>query len=67
MRVERVLRRCHLNAAPMKDAADWISHYSRFWEASFESLARYLERTAKQDDDNKGERKDGARHRSRKK
>ena len=60
------LRRCHLNAGPMKDAADWISRYSQFWEASFESLARYLERTVKQDDDNTGDRDHGARHRSRK-
>jgi len=37
------LRRCHLNAAPMKEAADWIWHYRRFWEARLDGLARYLE------------------------
>ena len=40
------LRRCQLNAAPMKDAADWIARYRAFWEGRFDALARYLERTA---------------------
>ena len=42
------VRRCHLNAANMKAAADWIDHYRRFWEARLDSLARYLEHTQKQ-------------------
>src|SRR5512144_1401836 len=31
-------RPCHLNPAPLKDAADWIEHYRRFWEESFDRL-----------------------------
>ncbi len=37
------VRRCHLHAANMKEAADWIDRYRRFWEARLDSLARYLE------------------------
>lgn len=31
-----------LEAAPMKQAQDWISEYRRFWEASFDRLDDYL-------------------------
>ena len=55
------LRRCHLNAAPMKDASDWISRYSEFWEARFESLARYLERSLEDDTPSKGDHDHGPR------
>jgi DNA-binding transcriptional ArsR family regulator len=37
------VHRCRLRAEPMKDAAAWIEHYRRFWEAQLDSLARYLE------------------------
>ncbi len=37
-------RPCQLHAAPLKDAADWIEHYRRFWEESFERLDEYLRR-----------------------
>ncbi len=35
-------RPCHLEAAPLKDAADWIDHYRQFWEQSFDRLDDYL-------------------------
>src|SRR5438093_13393623 len=35
-------RPCRLEAAPLKDAADWLQHYSRFWEQSFDRLEHYL-------------------------
>src|SRR5437870_13005231 len=35
-------RPCRLEAAPLKDAADWIDHYRRFWEESFDRLDEYL-------------------------
>ena len=35
-------RPCRLKAAPLKDAADWIEHYRRFWEESFDRLDEYL-------------------------
>ncbi len=35
-------RPCRLEAAPMRDAADWLDHYRGFWEASFERLDDYM-------------------------
>jgi DNA-binding transcriptional ArsR family regulator len=40
------VQRCNLVAGPMKSAAEWIEHYRRFWEAQFNSLARFLEDSA---------------------
>jgi DNA-binding transcriptional ArsR family regulator len=35
-------RPCRLQANPLKDAANWIGHYRRFWEQSFDRLEDYL-------------------------
>ncbi|MBL8835573.1 MAG: helix-turn-helix transcriptional regulator [Alphaproteobacteria bacterium] len=35
-------RPCALTAGPLKDAAAWLDHYRRFWEASFDRLDEYL-------------------------
>jgi DNA-binding transcriptional ArsR family regulator len=35
-------RPCRLEAAPLKDVADWLEGYRRFWDASFERLDEYL-------------------------
>jgi DNA-binding transcriptional ArsR family regulator len=35
-------RPCRLEAGPLKDAADWLEHYRRFWEQSFDRLENYL-------------------------
>jgi DNA-binding transcriptional ArsR family regulator len=35
-------RPCRLQAAPLKDAAEWIEHYRQFWEESFDRLEDYL-------------------------
>ena len=35
-------RPCRLEAAPLKDAADWLEDYRRFWDASFQRLDAYL-------------------------
>jgi DNA-binding transcriptional ArsR family regulator len=40
-------RPCRLQAAPLKGAADWIGHYKRFWEESFDRLDEYLKGLAK--------------------
>lgn len=37
-------RPCRLHARPLKDAADWIEDYRRFWEESFNRLDEYLRR-----------------------
>jgi DNA-binding transcriptional ArsR family regulator len=31
-----------LEAAPLKDAADWLERYRRFWDESFDRLDDYL-------------------------
>jgi DNA-binding transcriptional ArsR family regulator len=36
-------RPCRLDAMPLRDVADWLEHYRRFWEQSFERLADYLQ------------------------
>ncbi|HEY1729919.1 MAG TPA: metalloregulator ArsR/SmtB family transcription factor [Candidatus Baltobacteraceae bacterium] len=35
-------RPCRLEAKPMREAADWIEHYRRFFDESFERLDDYL-------------------------
>ena len=35
-------RPCRLEAGPLKDVADWVQHYRRFWEQSFDRLDEYL-------------------------
>ena len=35
-------RRCHLNAAPLKDAAGWVEKYRAFWEGQLDSLEHFL-------------------------
>ena len=39
---EAQFRPCRLEAGPLKDAADWVEHYRRFWEQSFDRLEGYL-------------------------
>ena len=36
-------RPCRLEAAPLKDVADWVAEYRRFWTESFDRLDDYLE------------------------
>ncbi len=36
-------RRCRLEATPLRQAANWLVQYRRFWEQRFDSLAAYLE------------------------
>lgn len=35
-------RPCRLEAKPLKDAAGWIEHYRRYWEATLDRLDDYL-------------------------
>jgi DNA-binding transcriptional ArsR family regulator len=36
-------RPCRLQAAPLKEAVDWMEQYRQFWEASFDRLEAYLQ------------------------
>ena len=43
------VRRCKLDAGPLKEAADWIAEYQRFWEQQMESLSGYLNQMQRED------------------
>src|SRR6185295_12936746 len=47
-------RPCKLDAGPLKEAANWVEHYRRFWEASLDRLDEYLKELQQQ---NQGEEK----------
>ena len=35
-------RPCRLEAAPLRDVADWVTRYRRFWQEGFDRLDDYL-------------------------
>ncbi|MCZ6491165.1 MAG: metalloregulator ArsR/SmtB family transcription factor [Acidobacteria bacterium] len=44
------VQRCRLVARPLQDAAGWIARYRIFWEKQFDSLARYLAESKKEEE-----------------
>ena len=40
-------RPCRLDAGALKDASEWLEEYRRFWDGSFDRLARYLAKSKK--------------------
>ena len=48
-------RPCRLDAGPLRDVADWVADYRRFWEQSFDRLDGYLRELQEQDSDGRGE------------
>ena len=48
-------RPCRLAPGPLKDAAEWLEEYRRFWKESFDRLEDYLRELQKK------EKKDGRR------
>jgi DNA-binding transcriptional ArsR family regulator len=36
-------RPCRLKAGPLKQVADWLEHYRRFWDESLDRLDDYLQ------------------------
>jgi len=38
-------RPCRLRGGPLKEVADWVERYRRFWEQSFDRLDEYLRET----------------------
>jgi DNA-binding transcriptional ArsR family regulator len=42
-------RPCRLEAAPLKEVAEWAENYRRFWDASFERLDAYLQHMKEQE------------------
>jgi DNA-binding transcriptional ArsR family regulator len=41
-------RPCKIAAKPLKDVADWVEEYRRFWEQSFDRLDLYLKELQRQ-------------------
>jgi DNA-binding transcriptional ArsR family regulator len=41
-------RPCRLETARLKEVADWVGGYRRFWDESFERLDEYLEQLKKE-------------------
>ncbi len=37
------VRRCQLVAEPLKEAAEWVEAYRRFWEGQLDRLEEYLD------------------------
>jgi DNA-binding transcriptional ArsR family regulator len=50
-------RPCRLEAGPLREAADWIEQYRRFWEESFARLDAYLRRVHPAKGDHRGRKK----------
>jgi len=42
-------RPCRLEASPLKHVADWVAHYRRFFDESFDRLDDYLEELKKKE------------------
>ncbi len=38
-------RPCRIEARPLKDAAEWLERYRRFWEDSLDRLENFLSET----------------------
>ena len=36
------ISRCRLDAGPIYQAAAWVNHYSKYWQAQFDTLAVWL-------------------------
>lgn len=35
---------CALNALPLRNAADWLRYYQKFWAESLDALSEYLQK-----------------------
>jgi DNA-binding transcriptional ArsR family regulator len=42
-------RPCQLDASPLKDVAEWVERYRRFWMESFDRLDDYLRKIRKKE------------------
>lgn len=42
-------RPCRLSAGPLKDVADWVDHYRKFFEESLDRLDQYLTQLQKKE------------------
>lgn len=59
---EAQFRPCRLQAAPLRDAANWIDHYRQYWEESFDRLDAYLKTVTARQKNQKKRGKKNDRH-----
>lgn len=45
-------RPCKLAPAPLRDLAEWLEQYRKFWEESFDRLESYLEELKAKEEEN---------------
>jgi DNA-binding transcriptional ArsR family regulator len=55
-------RPCRLEAAPIREVADWVENYRQFWEQSFDRLDDYLAEMKKNLKKTKGKIKNAGTH-----
>lgn len=56
---EAQFRPCRLEAAPLREVADWVGEYRRFWDESLDRLDDYLQEL-------QGKKKEPSRERTKK-
>jgi DNA-binding transcriptional ArsR family regulator len=49
-------RPCRLEAGPLREVADWVEAYRRFWDESFDRLDEYLKELQDQERETKHDR-----------
>src|SRR5215813_11183300 len=55
-------RPCYLEAAPLKEAADWVEQYRKFWEATLDRLGEYLKELQEKEKDNVSKKRNGKKN-----
>ncbi len=58
-------RRCRLEPEPLREAADWVAQYRKFWEERFDALGQFLEQQQTQEEENDDKPANGSRRRQR--
>jgi len=61
-RREAQWRPCRLEAGPLKDVADWLEEYRRFWEERFDRLDDYLREIQREEERNDRNRTEEEQH-----
>ena len=56
-------RPARLEAAPLKEVADWVEAYRRIWEQRFDRLGDYLNEIQKEAENDRGRERETDRHR----
>jgi DNA-binding transcriptional ArsR family regulator len=56
-------RPCRLEAAPLREASDWIDHYRKFWDESLDRLEEYLKEIQMKEKENGNDKQPKGRRR----